>query len=71
MNDYIDIGVFAADTKDRNEFNQTNPLYLRKHKLTAGEHTITLIIKGKPERVGIDPYNKLIDRVPRDNVKTL
>jgi hypothetical protein len=71
MNDYIDIGIFAADTRDKDGYNQVNPLYFQKHKLTAGEHTITIIVKGKPEKVGIDPYNKLIDRVPRDNTKAL
>jgi len=72
MNDYIDIGVFAADSKDKDGRTQTNPLYLKKHKLTAGEHDIQLIVKGsKPVRVGIDPYVKLIDRIPDDNVKDL
>jgi len=72
MNDYIDIGVFAADSKDKNGRTQTNPLYLKKYKFTAGVHDIQLIVKGKqPTRVGIDPYVKLIDRIPDDNVKDL
>ena len=72
MNDYIDIGVFAADSKDKNGRTQTNPLYLKKYKLTAGEHTISIIVKGEPPvRVGIDPYVKLIDRIPDDNVLDL
>ncbi len=72
MNDYIDIGVFAADSKDKSGRTQTNPLYLRKHKLTSGIHDLQIIVKGeKPVRVGIDPYVKLIDRIPDDNVKDL
>ncbi len=72
MNDYIDIGVFAADSKDKDGRTQTNPLYLKKYKLTAGTHSITVIVKGKPPvRAGIDPYVKLIDRIPDDNVKDL
>ena len=71
MNDYIDIGIFGADTQTSNDQNRVNPLYFKKHKLTAGQHTFTIIVKGKPERAGIDPYNKLIDRVPRDNIKAL
>ena len=27
----------------------------------------TLVVDKKPARAGIDPYNKLIDRVPKDN----
>jgi len=72
MNDYIDIGVFAAESKDKDGRTQTNPLYLKKHKLTAGVHDIQLIVTGSaPVKVGIDPYVKLIDRIPDDNVKDL
>ncbi|MEO3405448.1 hypothetical protein AAFN85_16175 [Mucilaginibacter sp. CAU 1740] len=69
MDDYIDIGIFAADTRDKDGRNQVNPLYFQKHKLTAGEHIITITVKGKPVKAGIDPYNKLIDRVARDNTR--
>ena len=68
-NDYIDIGVFAADKVDDNGKKWTQPLYLKKHKLTNGDHTIVVTVQGKPVRAGIDPYNKLIDRVPEDNRK--
>jgi ABC-2 type transport system permease protein len=71
MNDYIDIGVFAAGSKNKEGRSQTNPLYLKKYKLTAGEHTITAIVKGKPVFVGVDPYSKLIDRNPNDNMKDI
>ncbi|MES1223429.1 MAG: M1 family aminopeptidase, partial [Bacteroidota bacterium] len=67
MNDYIDIGVFAAETTDKNGRRQTNPLYLKKYKLKPGIQTITVHVKGKPVKAGIDPYNKLIDRIPDDN----
>jgi ABC-2 type transport system permease protein len=71
MNDYMDIGVFAADSKNKDGSLKTNPLFLKKYKLTAGEHTMEMIVKGKPVRAGIDPYVKLIDRIPDDNVKDL
>lgn len=71
MNDYIDVGVFAADTKDKNGRTQTQPLYLKKHKLQPGEHSVQIRVKGKPVRAGIDPYNKLIDRIPDDNTGSL
>ncbi len=65
--DYIDIGIFAADDTDSNGRTRTNPLYLKKHKLTAGEHKLKIKVKGIPVKAGIDPYNKLIDRIPDDN----
>jgi ABC-type transport system involved in multi-copper enzyme maturation permease subunit len=65
--DYIDIGVFAAEDEDENGRTRVNPLYLKKHKIKPGESTITIRVKGTPEKAGIDPYNKLIDRIPDDN----
>jgi hypothetical protein len=67
MNDYIDIGVFAEESTDKNGRKQVNPIYLQKYKLTPGQRTITIRVKGKPVKAGIDPYNKLIDRIPDDN----
>lgn len=55
----IDIGVLGAAGK---------PLYLAKHQLASGEQTLRLEVDGEPLRAGIDPLNKLIDRVPADNV---
>jgi hypothetical protein len=66
-NDYIDIGVFAAEKVEADGKKLTQPLYLQKHRLTNGEHTIVLTVEGKPVKAGIDPYNKLIDRIPEDN----
>ncbi len=65
--DYIDIGVFAAEDRDENGRKRTNPLYLEKHKLSPGEHTITVKVNGEPVKAGVDPYNKLIDRMKDDN----
>lgn len=67
--DYIDIGVFAAEDKDENGRTRTNPLYVQKHKIKPGQSTITVKVKGTPVKAGIDPYNKLIDRIPDDNTK--
>ena len=62
MNDFIDVGVYTIDGKE---------LYLQKHRFTAGEHTIELIVHGKPAIAGIDPRGVLIDRNPEDNQKAL
>ena len=68
MNDYIDIAIFGAETKDRDGRKQINPIYIKKYKLQPGEKKILLHVKGKPIKAGIDPYNKLIDRIPDDNL---
>ncbi len=63
----IDIGVFArsADGKEANE----KILYLDKRAVADGDSTITLTVDAEPYEVGIDPYNKLVDRNSEDNRK--
>jgi ABC-2 type transport system permease protein len=60
--DYIEIGVFSGK-KD-----EEKPLYMRKEKFTREHNTFTVIVDQQPTRAGIDPYNKLIDRISDDNL---
>ena len=60
--DWIEIGVLGENKKE---------LYLEKHKLTDAESLITVVVDEKPVEAGIDPYNKLIDRNPDDNTKSV
>ncbi|MFT4024903.1 MAG: M1 family aminopeptidase [Flavihumibacter sp.] len=71
MNDYIDIGIFAAESTDKNGRRKTNPIHRERLKLKEGEHTVTVRVKGVPVKAGVDPYNKLIDRIPDDNIATV
>ncbi len=66
--DYIDIGIFAAEDQDENGRDRVNPLYIQKYKIKPGETTLTIRVKGEPVKAGIDPYSKLIDREPDDNM---
>jgi hypothetical protein len=70
-NDYIDLGVFAAGTINKAGRRQTNPLYVKRYKLQAGTHTISVKVKGRPTFVGIDPYANLLDRNAGNNLKSL
>lgn len=58
MNDMIDVGIFDEAGK---------VIYLQKHRFEAGEFELTISVDKKPASAGIDPYHKLIDRVPDDN----
>jgi len=69
--DLIEIGIFAEDGKNEKGMTKKMPLYLKKHWLSPGEHKLEFIVESKPVKAGIDPYNKLIDRIPEDNVKTV
>ena len=62
LNDYIEIGVFKGK-KDEEQ-----PLYLKKEKLTQEQNTFEITVNEMPTRAGIDPYNKLVDRIVDDNM---
>ena len=72
FNDAIDIGVFAQETKKSDDKNALGiPLAWEKKNLAKGEQTLTFVVDDEPFKAGIDPYNKLIDRTPTDNVLTV
>jgi len=58
LNDLIDIGVLGADDE---------PLFLEKRRIDKEQTSFTIVVDKRPARAGIDPYNKLIDRSPKDN----
>jgi ABC-2 type transport system permease protein len=60
--DFIDIGVFNGK-KD-----EEKPLYMKREKITREHETFTIVVDQQPTRAGIDPYNKLIDRIADDNM---
>ena len=67
LDDEIEIGVFARG-KSGKEADEKR-LFFEKRRLTEAEQKLTLVVDEEPYEVGIDPYNKLIDRVSTDNRK--
>ncbi len=67
IDETVDIGVFARPTDGDEEDEQV--LYLQKHRITAADTTIELVLDQAPYEAGIDPYNKLVDRDSEDNRK--
>ncbi|MGY3795326.1 M1 family aminopeptidase [Aquimarina sp. 433] len=65
---YIEIGLFGEDIIDEQDVPLKNPYYLERKWLQPGENTFTITTDQKPEKAGIDPYNKLIDRNSNDNL---
>lgn len=59
MNDLVEIGVFGDGKAD--------PLYLQKHRIRSGRQRISVVVKEKPARAGVDPRLLLIDRNWSDN----
>ena len=62
INDLVDIGVFVGEKKDE------KALFLEKRRITLPQMEFEVTVDKEPTRAGIDPYNKLIDRKPDDNV---
>lgn len=63
----VEIAIFAraAGAKEADE----KILFSEKRKLNGAEPVVTIIVNEKPFEVGVDPYNKMIDRVSTDNRK--
>lgn len=62
IHDLIDVGVFSG-TKEH-----LKRLILHKEWITQENGTFEFVVDEKPTFAGIDPYNKLIDRDPADNL---
>jgi hypothetical protein len=43
-------------------------LLVERRRVTAADSVFEFIVDAEPRRAGIDPFNKLIDRNPEDNV---
>ena len=65
----VDIGVFSKNPEDE-DFGAEHVLYLNKHMITE-DGSIELIVDEAPTHVGVDPYNKLIDRNSNDNLRAV
>lgn len=65
ISDWIDVGVYSYDD------GEEKLIYLKKHQFNSSENEIKINIDQKPSSVGIDPLNKLIDRNPDDNIKSV
>ena len=63
----VEIGIFARAPGAREADEKV--LYLEKRLLRGSDPVLTVTVKEQPFEVGVDPYNKMIDRVPGDNRK--
>jgi len=67
VDDWMEIAVFA---RRQGEGEHTErPLYLQPQHITQNKGKVEVVVDAKPFEVGVDPYNKLIDRNPDDNRK--
>jgi hypothetical protein len=66
--DYIDVGVFGAPEPGN---TLGKPLAVRKVHVTGDRMAVDFVVPERPFKAGVDPYNKLIDRTPEDNVRSV
>ncbi len=59
IDDFMDVGVLGTGGK---------VLALEREKIASADAHFTLTVDEEPVKAGIDPLNKLIDRLPDDNV---
>jgi hypothetical protein len=69
LEEWLDVGVFGR--KKGAPESTEKVLYFQKHLVTAAKGTITVTVDSLPYDAGLDPYNKLIDRVADDNRKVV
>lgn len=63
----VEIAVFARAPGAKESAERV--LFTDKRVLAGATPTVTVTVKEKPFEVGVDPYNKMIDRVSGDNRK--
>ena len=64
----LEIGIFGEDVKNDLGMTVKSPIVLEKKWVTPGESSFTYTVDKMPIKAGIDPYNKMIDRIPDDNL---
>jgi aminopeptidase N len=67
LSEPFDIGAFTAEPGKKG-FTQASVLDFEKRNLVTGKQQIALVVDQLPKWVGVDPYNKRIDRNSDDNL---
>lgn len=64
----LEIAIFDNDIENAQGMTIKSPLMIERVWVKPGKSSFTYIINKLPIRAGIDPYNKMIDRIPDDNL---
>ncbi len=66
VDDWIDVGVFGA--RGAGDPPEGKVLTLEKRHFAAAAGVVEVVVDEEPHRAGIDPFNKLVDRNPENNL---
>ena len=68
MDALIDVAVLGEENE---ETEIPEVLYIAKHRIDSENQNFTISVDSEPVSAGIDPFNKLIDRNPDDNISSV
>jgi aminopeptidase N len=66
LDEPFDIGVFT-DEPGKKGYKRESVLLMERPPIKTGKQIVTVIVDREPKLVGVDPYNKRIDRNSDDN----
>ena len=69
VDDWIDIAVFGE--REPGSSPDGRLLSLEKRRIDANESVFEIVVDEEPRRAGIDPFTKLIDRNPDNNLASV
>jgi ABC-2 type transport system permease protein len=67
LDEAFDVGVFDAEP-GKQGYSAKSVLLLQRQRIKSGKQTITVVVDKAPTWVGVDPFNKRIDRNSADNL---
>lgn len=67
----LDIAVFPESGDELGEYDLPEPIHIERRVINDGDLHLEFELSKKPVRVGIDPYNKMVDKNPNDNIKLI
>ena len=67
LDEPIDLGLFTAKPGE-GKFSASNVIHMERREIKTGTQVVHFTVDKKPTFVGVDPYNKWIDRDSDDNV---
>ncbi len=66
VNDWVDVAVFGERGDD--DPPEGKVLFMEKRHVTETETVFEFIVDEEPRKAGIDPFHKLVDRDPSNNI---
>jgi len=64
---WFDIALFSKSKTNAKQLGDV--IHLKKYKITKKEQAIEFVVDKEPYMLGIDPYNKIIDKETANNIK--